>query len=1105
MAVNSSIDLARVAQELDLPPQQVESALSLLDEGNTVPFITRFRRDTTGGLEDEQIRAIQRVSNRYQQLDERKATILKSIEGQQKLSDELKKQIENANSIKLLEDIYLPFKPKKQTLASTARKRGLGDLAAEVMSDSVADLDARAAELVNAEKDLPDVASVRLGLRHIIAEEFSERVDLRQKLRSFYWRTATLNCSRHSEPVANAEAANAAKNAEKTDESTVSEESGAVVASEVKAETAPAADLTATQLDEAGSESKPIETEAKSSEASSSDETVTSSGETAASDATSETATPETATPETATPETATPETATPETGTPETGTPEPQVPAEPPLDSPTETASVEEKRAETASASMSMAPAPAKKGPSKTEINKQLRKEAKKRKRQKLESSFKNYFQFSQAISQMPPHRILAINRGERVNILKVKIGIDGEKVFEEAVKFLPEAHQQRDFLVTCLRDSVQRNIQPSLEREVRRELTDKAEQHAIEVFARNLRKLLLQPPVSQKRVLAIDPGFRSGCKVACVDEFGAVLDFSVIHIIGREDRCRQGREKLCEMVKKHQITVIAIGNGAACRETEQLIAGLLASELKDVDLAYTIVNEAGASVYSTSPIGREELPTYDPVLRSAISIGRRLLDPLSELVKINPANIGVGLYQHDVKTKTLRDTLDGVVESCVNFVGVDVNSASPSLLRYVAGMNQLTARRVYEHRQANGPFKTREELKEVAGFGEAGFVQAAGFLRIVGGENPLDGTWIHPESYELAGKVLNHLGSQVDDLATNRPPERVEPEFAAELQPPKPKDATDEAAEPSATTESETDSPSADVGSPATETTDVAADSLEVQTPAEPAQDEAVATAEPTGESPKPEAAKPELTEAEPKSEEASESEFVSPEAIRALAAKAAESNAKELAEKLEAGEMLVADTLNALSRPGRDPREDLPSPDFRRGIMKLEDLTVGMELSGVVLNVVDFGAFVDIGLSDSGLVHISRLADKFIRDPHEVVSVGDALVVWVTGVDISNRRVSLTAIEPGTESPKPPKGKRGEGEKQGGGKPAGKRRPRKGGRPGGDRGRSRPKTHQSRPSKPKPVKPITDEMLDGKAPMTAFSDLKQLFEKRGQEKKK
>lgn len=858
-----AIDLGRVAHGLHLSPRQVESVVELLDAGNTVPFITRYRKDQTGGLDEEQIRQIQARLSKLRLLAERKQTILRSIESQGKLTPELAAEIEAAETTKRLEDLYLPYKPKKQTLATTARERGLEPLADEILagSPSASNLDARAADFVNPDRGVPTAADALLGVGHILAEVFSERADLRQRLRKIINR------------------------------------SGKLVSS--KAEGA-------------------------------------------------------------------------------------------------------DEKQAQ----------------------------------------GFRDYFEYSEQVEKVPPHRVLAINRGERAKLLRVRVEADNDAIIVAADELLvPAGHPHAEFLRGCGRDAIARLVIPSLEREVRRELTDWAETHAVDVFARNLRNLLLQSPVRGRRVLAMDPGFKSGCKLAALDEFGGLLDQAVIHLVGKPERKAEGRAKVVEMIKQHQLTLAAIGNGTACRETEEMFSELLADELKDSGVAYVIVNEAGASVYSTSPLGREEFPEYDATLRGAISIGRRLQDPLSELVKIDPASIGVGLYQHDVKAKHLRTSLDAVVESCVNYVGVDLNTASPALLRYVSGLNQLTARRVYDHRVQNGPFKTREQLKEVAGFGDAAFVQAAGFLKIDSGENPLDATWIHPESYDVAGKVLEKLGCAVAELAS--------------------KDTAGQ------------------------------------------------------------------------------------------IAQRAAQAEVDTLAPQVEAGALLLKDILAQFARPGRDPREDLPPPIFKKGVIKLDDLSPGMELAGTVLNVVDFGAFVDIGLHDTGLVHISQLANKFVKDPHEVVSVGDIVKVWVHEIDKERRRVSLTMIPPGTERTPPqrhgkPKGERrpprvkpvvvgeqvaaAQGATSEGGvavaaAPATDRPPRPargndrfGGRPrqgggrggqGGGQGRGRQNQQQgeNRPAAPpppkverkppKPLPPITKKMKEGKEYLRTFGDLKQFIE--------
>jgi uncharacterized protein len=843
-----AIDLRPVAQNLQLALTQVEAVVGLLDAGNTVPFITRYRKDQTGGLDEEQIRQIETRLTKLRLLSERKQTVLRSIESQGKLTPELAAQIEAAESTKRLEDLYLPYKPKKQTLATIARERGLEPLADEVLeaSPACADLDARAADFVNADRGVTSPADALLGVGHILAERLSERADLRQRLRKILNRT------------------------------------GKIVSTRGEAD--------------------------------------------------------------------------------------------------------------------------------------------------EKTAQGFRDYFEFSEAIDRVPQHRVLAINRGEKAKALRVKIDADVQAMEATLDELVPAEHPHADFLKGCGRDALQRLVFPSLEREVRRELTEWAETHAVEVFARNLRNLLLQKPIRGRRVLAADPGFKSGCKLAALDEFGNLLDHAVIHLVGKAERKAEGRQKLAEMVKQHALVLVAIGNGTACRETEELLSDMLASELADSGVTYLIVNEAGASVYSTSPLGREEFPEYDATLRGAISIGRRILDPLSELVKIDPASIGVGMYQHDVKAKHLQTSLDAVVESCVNFVGVDLNTASPALLRYVSGLNQLTARRLYDYRRQNGPFKNREQLKEVPGFGESAFVQAAGFLKIDGGDNPLDATWIHPESYDVAQQVLEKIECTTSDLADK--------------------------------------------------------------------------------------------------------------EALARIAERAAQLELETLSAQLDAGALLLRDILAQVTRPGRDPREDLPTPIFKKGVVKLDDLTPGMELQGTVLNVVDFGAFVDIGLHDTGLVHISQLANRYVRDPHDVVSVGDIVKVWVHEIDKTRRRVSLTMLPPGTERSAPPKREKRK-------RPHGKRRPEGQAAPAGatsaaegqqqpvaaaaapvappppDRRPGPPRSRDKRDSRPprrhdrasqapapklatprprreaKPLAPLTNEMKTGKAPLRTFGDLKQFFE--------
>ncbi len=831
MAPAIAIDYSRLTRELGIDPQAVARTVALLDEGNTVPFITRYRRDATSGLDEEQIGRIRAAVAKLRQLEERKHTILRSIESQNALTDELRVQIERADSVKRLEDLYLPYRPKKQTLATKAHEQGLTPLAAEIRTQakSSADLDARAADFVNADKGVPDAATALLGAGHVLAEQFSEDADVRQRIRKLY------------------------------------RKSGRLVSAKV--------------------------------------------------------------------------------------------------------------------------------------EDN------------EKKNQQFHDYLDFREPLHRIPPHRVLAINRGERAKILRVKVEADEGAIEQLGIELLvPPDHMHRDFMMGCVRDALSRLLLPSLEREVRRELTEKAETHAVEVFARNLRHLLLQPPLPGRRVLAIDPGYKNGCKLAVLDEFGALLQHDVVYVVGSDEQRAEARTKLAELIRQHSLSVIAIGNGTACRQTEQLISEIIGGELADLDAHYVVVNEAGASVYSTSEIGREEFPECDAIQRSAISIGRRLQDPLSELVKIDPASIGVGLYQHDARAKHLRDTLDDVVQSCVSFVGVDLNSASAPLLRYVSGMNQLTARRVYEHRLQNGAFSNRQQLLEVSGCGEATFVQAAGFLKIVGGDNPLDATWIHPENYAAAQKLLEKLGIDVTNVASSASAAKIREVIA--------------------------------------------------------------------------------------------------------------QTDRQALAQELGLGQLTLDDMIEALCKPGRDPREDLPPPIFRKDVVKFEDLQIGMELRGTVLNVVDFGAFVDVGLSDSGLVHISELGTSYIRDPHEVVAAGDQVRIWVASIDAQRRRVALTMIPPGTERPKPTKsrGPRREQTPHRSSQPAaapqadgasvveerktGPPPRRQGGKPRHDRRpppRQQPRSGAFEKRAAKKLVPLTKEMEEGKEAMRSFGDLLQFVQKK------
>lgn len=718
------VNESRIADELSLTKPQVSAVIALLDAGNTVPFITRYRKEQTGNLDEEQIRKIESRIKALRQLAEKAETVLRLIDAQGKLTPELRRQIEDAETIKRIDDLYLPYRPKRRSRAEAAREQGLEPLADQLWQPDLRTPSPQlAAPFVNVEKKVASVEDALRGASDILAERISEDVAVRDAARRIAWRTGQLSVA------------------------------GVKTESEVSRE--------------------------------------------------------------------------------------------------------------------------------------------------------FLNYLDYSEPVWKIPPHRALALNRGEKEGAFKVRFDWDRDLAARNiSAHYKLGKHPRRELLEESIRDAVERLIDPSLEREVRRELTEQAEAHAIGVFARNLRSLLLQPPLRNQRVLAIDPGFRTGCKIAILDECGQCLHTDVVYVTGSAEKQAAGMRRVADLAQQYECRLIAIGNGTACRETEELVSELIAQHVPEG--RYLIVNEAGASIYSASNIAREEFPELDATARGTISIGRRLQDPLSELVKIEPQHIGVGMYQHDMSPREMKESLDGVVESCVNFVGVDLNTSSASLLRYVSGFNQLIARRVVEWREQKGRFTSRRQLMDVPGIGEATFTQAAGFLKIVDGAEPLDATWIHPESYGAARQILAKVGvtpEQFLNASGNRD------------------------------------------------------------------------------------------------------------ELLRLLQ----ELDLRKLSEELKAGLPTLKDIVEALSRPGRDPRTDLPGPVFRHGILKLEDLSPGMELTGTVLNVVDFGAFVDIGLKDSGLVHVSQMADRFIRNPHEIVSVGNIVTVWVQSIDLQRRRVSLTMIDP------------------------------------------------------------------------------------------
>lgn len=728
MSHQTKIDLVSLAQELRFDLNQVEQTLALLDEGNTVPFITRYRKERTGGLDEEQIRTIQKAASERRQVAERADAILRLVSAQGKMTDELQQAIHQADSLKRLEDLYLPYRPKRQSRATQARERGLEPLANTIWDGKTPqdELDAAASSFIDPEKDVNTAEDALRGAADIIGERIGENADFRQFSREIGKRT------------------------------------GKFCVSVTKAH------------------------------------------------------------------------------------------------------------------------------------------------KEQAQNSDYRDYLDYSEAITKIPPHRMLAVNRGEKEGILRNRFTWDVETADIKIANSLSLTdHPAGQFIRDCIRDALDRIIGPALDREFRREATEAAEKHAVDVFAKNLRNLLLQPPLRGKTLLAVDPGFRTGCKLAVLDTCGTLVKADLIYVTGSDDKRIENEQKLADLIKEHNCELIAIGNGTACRETEELVSSVIKKHCPE--LRYLIANEAGASIYSTSAIARQEFPELDATVRGTISLGRRVIDPLSELVKIDPQHLGVGMYQHDVTPRLLQDSLEEVIESCVNYVGVDLNTASVSLLQRVSGLNQLIARRICDFRQQHGQIKKRKQLLEVAGIGDATFTQAAGFLKIRESEDPLDATWIHPESYDEARKLLSALNVQPHEiLEKDRIPQALE------------------------------------------------------------------------GRS------------------------------------------REELATQLSFSRTKLDELITALSRPDQDPRGEHAKPAFKQGILKLEDLHPGMELTGTILNVVDFGAFVDFGLKDSGLVHISQMSSNFIKSPHDVVGVGDSMTVWVLDIDEQRKRVGLTMIKPGTEPP-------------------------------------------------------------------------------------
>lgn len=707
----------KIAEELQIREGQVEATVKLIDDGNTIPFIARYRKEVTGNLSDEVLRELDERLKYLRNLEARKEEIIRLIDEQGKLTDELTVKIASTMVLSELEDIYRPYKPKKRTRATIAKEKGLEPLSFVIyLQKEKRDLYEIAKEYVNSEKGVESVEDAINGALDIIAENIADDSDYRKKIKSFCFREAVISTK-----------------------------------------------------------------------------------------------------------------------------------------------AAREEK------------------------------------------SPYEMYYDFSEPILKIPSHRILAINRGEKEEFLKVKLDKPEEKIIDYLKKQIIQDYKSQfaEILERTIIDSYKRLIEPSIEREIRADLSEKSEEQAIKVFGKNAKQLLLQPPIKNMTVMGFDPAYRTGCKIAVIDKTGKVLDTTTVYPTEPQNDVEGAKKVLKGLIQKHQINMIAIGNGTASRESEMFVSDMI----KEIDgeIYYAIVSEAGASVYSASKLATEEYPEINVSLRGAISIARRLQDPLSELVKIDPKSIGVGQYQHDVNQKKLNESLTGVVEDAVNSVGVDVNTATPSLLSYVSGINGTIAKNIVKYRDENGELKQRKDLLKVPKLGPAAFKQCAGFIRIFDGKNPLEVTSVHPESYEAAEKLLAKLGYSVDNLKDKSKLEELKQEFK--------------------------------------------------------------------------------------------------------------KVNVEKMAQELEIGTLTLKDIIDELAKPGRDPREDLPKPILRSDVLKFEDLAQGMELTGTVRNVIDFGAFVDIGVKYDGLVHISEMSEKYIKNPSEVVSVGDVVKVKVIGIDQEKHKVSLS----------------------------------------------------------------------------------------------
>lgn len=800
--------ILKLSEELNVQKWQAEAAVKLIDEGNTIPFISRYRKEVTGSLNDEVLRNLDERLTYLRNLEEKKEQVLGSIEEQGKLTEELKEKILSAETLVVVEDLYRPYRPKRKTRASVAKEKGLEGLAQWILAqDAVTPLEEEAAKYISEEKEVRTAQEAIQGAKDIIAESISDEADYRMYIRE------------------------------------ITMEEGKITST--------------------------------------------------------------------------------------------------------------------------------AKDG--------------------KAQSVYEMYYDYEEPVKKAAGHRILALNRGENEKILTVKIAAPEERILQFLAKKVITSGNEVTVpvLKEVIDDSYHRLIAPAIERDIRNELTEKAEDGAITVFGKNLEQLLMQPPIAGKVVLGWDPAFRTGCKLAVVDATGKVLDTKVIFPTAPQNRVTEAKAELKKLIKKYGISLISVGNGTASRESEQVIVELI-KEL-DTPVQYVIVNEAGASVYSASKLATEEFPNFDVGQRSAASIARRLQDPLAELVKIDPKSIGVGQYQHDMNQKKLGDTLGGVVEDCVNKVGVDLNTASASLLEYISGITKTIARNIVDYRENNGRFTNRRQLLKVAKLGPKAFEQCAGFLRIPDGENPLDATSVHPESYEATMKLLERLGLTMEDVR------RMQKSAAAERGAAKKAPAGQEKGTSKKQPGKQQDR--VVIRNTNTAMGKALAAAMGGYVPEDAKENGRIGKG--TGRT---------AAAGSHGASDANRAEDGGSGRATALLERKIKDK-KKLAEELGLGEITLTDILKELEKPARDPREDMPAPILRNDVLEMKDLKPGMILKGTVRNVIDFGAFVDIGVHQDGLVHISQMTDRFIKHPLEAVSVGDIVEVQVLGVEPEKKRISLT----------------------------------------------------------------------------------------------